>query len=172
MVLLGHNHDGAWGTTVLALQLNHNDFNDTAACLGPQVASVLDALAALPELSDTAWYAGAFDMIWPTEVRQALRKYEACESVAIDEIRSFVPLVRKVGQFLDGVFFSVPVGQPPLVAVKLLTADGPIQQLVTNAFVQVCAFDTSWIEIGSEDKAMIRQMQLRLGGKIVDSDDV
>jgi hypothetical protein len=168
MVVLGTIMSGG---TVFALQLNHSDFNDTAACLGPQVASVLDALAALPELLDTAWYAGAFDMIWPEEIRGALRKYEASEPVLIDDIGTFVPLVRKVGQFLDGVFFSVPVGQPPLVAVKLLTADGPIEKLVTNAIVQVCAFDTSWIEIGTEDESMIRSLQLRFGGKIVDTDD-
>ena len=169
MVVLGPTMAGA---TVFVLQLNHSDFGDTAACLGPQVATVLDALAALPELSGTAWYAGAFDMIWPEEIREPLRKYETNEPVPIEDIGSFVPLVRKVGQFLDGVFFSVPAGQPPLVAVKLLTADGPIEKLVTNAIVQVCAFDTSWIEIGTEDEPMVRNLQLRLGGKIVDSDDV
>jgi len=159
------------GATVLVLQLSHSDFNDTAACLGPQVAAVLDALTALPELSNAAWYAGGFEMIWPEEIREALRLYESNEPVMIDDIGTFVPLVRKVGQFLDGVFFSVPAGQPPAVAVKLLTADGPIEKMMTNAIVQVCAFDTSWIEIGTENEAMIRNLQLQFGGKIVDTND-
>ena len=155
------------GNTVLALQLHNHDFKDTAACLGPQVAAVLDDLIMLPELSSATWYAAAFEMIWPVEIREALQVYAANQPVPIVDIRSFIPLVRKVGQFLDGVIFSVPLGDAPVVATKLLTADGPISKQVTNSIVEICAFDTSWIEVVTDVSALIEQLQKRFGGQMV-----
>jgi hypothetical protein len=155
---------------VFVLQLGHTDFNDTAACLGPQVASVLDALIALPELSGVAWYAASVDAIAPPVVREALANYETDEC-PISDVQNFVSLVHHTGQLLDGVFFSVPMGQEPIVAVKLLTADGQIKKLVANSLVQVCAFDTTWIEIGSDIPILIERMQGRFGGKMLQSND-
>ena len=54
-------HDGV-GIAVFALQLSRYGFNDNAVCLGPQVASVLDLLIVLPELSQCDWYAARVEV--------------------------------------------------------------------------------------------------------------
>src|SRR5688572_8918264 len=116
-------HGRAWsddvGIAVPVLQLNAADFDDNMVCLGPQVASVLEALIALPELSKAAWYAASVDAIGSPEVRVAFRSYEPREPRSISDMATFVLLAERAVQFLDGVFFAVPVGQPPMLLPNL-----------------------------------------------------
>lgn len=171
MVVLGHakaNHDGT-GTALLALLLGCEDFNDNAVCLGPQIASVLDALVAPPELSNVTWYAASVDAMGSPEAREAFRNYESREARRIHDVASFVSLVRRADQFLDGVFFCVPTGQVPVVVAEFLTSDGPIEKLVANSIIEVCAADTSIIWIGTDAPAIIDVTQRRFGGKTLQS---
>jgi hypothetical protein len=160
------DHD-VLGVAVFVLQLYRDEFNDDAVCLGPQVASVLDALIAQPELSKATWYAASIDAIGHT--RAAFQNYETREPRPIGDVASFVSLVRRTVQFLDGVFFSVPVGQTPNIAVEFLTSDGPIEKLVTNSIAELCAADTSLIWIGTDILTLIERMQERFGGKALQS---
>ena len=157
------------GVAVFVLQLNLDDFNDTAACLGPQVASMLDELIALPSLSNVIWYAASVDASASPEIREAFQSYETREPRPISDIANFVSLVRRTVQFLDAVFFSVPVGHAPVVAVEFLTSDGPIEKLVANSAVEVCAADTSFIWVGTDIPTIIEHMQRRFGGKMLQS---
>jgi hypothetical protein len=154
-----------WGIAVLVLQLNATDFDDNVVCLGPQVASVLEALIALPELSKAAWYAASVDAIGSPEVRAAFRSYEPREPRPIGDMATFVSLVLRAVQFLDGVFFAVPVGQAPDVTAKFLTSDGPIERLVANSIVEVCAADTSLIWISTDISSIIDRLPVRFGSK-------
>ncbi|WP_162917628.1 hypothetical protein [Dongia deserti] len=154
---------------MLALLLNCDDFNDSSVCLGPQVASVLEALVTLPELSNVTWYAASVDAMGSPEIREAFRNYESHEARPVRDGASFVSLVRCAVQFLDGVFFCVPVGQEPVVAADFLTTDGPIERLVTNSIVEVCTADTSIIWIGTDVSAIIDIAQRRFGGRTLQS---
>lgn len=153
---------------VFVLQLGPQDFGDSTACLGPQIATVLESLTALPELSKSSWYAAGADAMGPSDFRAALEAYATDDAVLVTDMVEFLALVRGIGQFLDGVFFATPAGDAPEV-IDRLTADGPSDKLVANEIVQVCAFDTAWIEIGSDARGIVESMRRRFGGKILQS---
>jgi len=142
------------GDAVFELRLSAASFGDTCACLGPQVATVLDSLTALPELSQCVWYAAWVDPIGADpQIIAAMKPYKTRDKVLIPDIEAFVTMTRKVTQFLDGVLFAVPAGKE--------------DRFFINRVVEVRANDTTLIEVETENPIIVEQVQRRLGGIIL-----
>ena len=141
---------------MFVLQLGAADFNDTHVCLGPQIATVLEALVGFPELSDAAWYALWVDAMGASpDVIAAMRHYEGSDERPIPDIRSFIAMTRTVTQFLSGVFFAVPADQTPDLADGI---DQASDRLALNGLVEVRAEDTTFIEVVTADSAIYQRL--------------
>jgi hypothetical protein len=161
MVVLGSFPGG----TMFALQLSAADFGETAVCLGPQVAAVLETLRALPELAGCAWYGAWIDPMGAAEeVISALRRYETSDEVLIEDIQNFIALSREVTQLLAGVVFAVPAGQEPHISDGV---DSALGLFALNGVVEMRAEDTTFIEVVTASQSIVDGVLSRFGGKLV-----
>jgi hypothetical protein len=142
------------GVAVFELRLSAASFGDTCVCLGPQVATVLETLTALPELSQCVWYAAGVDpMGADPQIIAAMKPYATRDKALIPDIDVFVTMSRKVTQFLDGIFHAVPAGKE--------------DKFFINRVVEVLLDDTTLIEVSAESEIIVEQIRRRLGGIIL-----
>jgi hypothetical protein len=152
---------------VFVLQLGARDFNDTAVCLGPQVAAVLETLMALPKLSESDWYAACVEVIsLDQEALAAMAPYETVDRAFIADVDAFVALSRSVTQYLEGIFYAVPDGVAPEIP-NAFSMNDPLDKLVSNSIVEVRADDTTWIEVATDSRSIVEQAQQRFGGNVL-----
>jgi hypothetical protein len=142
------------------LQINGIDIDGSrVVCTGSQIALLLDLLSREPELSGCHWYAGALDNFGP-----AIDPYQPGEPRLVYDFKYLVESVRSTQQLLDGIFVAMRSEEKPILLSQLFTADGPMEKVVENCIVEVHAFDTSWIELYSNDTALIRRFADRFPG--------
>ncbi len=123
---------------------------DAVTCTGSQIATVLRALEARPALAKCDWYAGALD-------GYGLRIPEF-EEFALKPVNSMIDLIEQIAavpQLLDGIIVAVPLTQEPAIGSGFVSADGPEGRVVANSLVEVHVFDTTWIEIYSDDETLL-----------------
>jgi hypothetical protein len=145
------------------LQFRGEDLDgNRTCCTGRQVAMVLDALLASPELRSSVWYAGAL------ETYPAFGLYEGAELEQITDIIGLIETIRAAPQLLDGVFIAINSGETPDAAWPTITADGPMEKAARNSMVELHAFDTSWIEVYTELSDLAASLRQRFGGRLVD----
>ncbi|MDZ5650267.1 hypothetical protein [Nitrospirillum sp. BR 11828] len=125
------------------------------------MASVLDFIAALPELGIGTWYAGAVEGLG-----ERLGDYEEPVPRLVPALSDLLRRIRGIPQLLDGVFAWVPGQEIPRVEAENFTADGPMAPLVLNALVEIWAFDTSYIEVYTERSSVITAIQNRFVGNV------
>lgn len=133
------------------LKLTGNQVNDDeATCTGRQIATILSALEVLPVLTECDWYAGALD-------GYGLRIPEFEEAVLkpVPNTPGFIEQIAAVPQLLDGIIVAVPRTQEPAIGSDFVSADGPEGRVVANSLVEVHVFDTTWIEIYSDDETLL-----------------
>jgi hypothetical protein len=134
---------------------------DEYVCTGPQIASVLDALARTPELSRCTWYAAAIDANDP-----ALETYVTDYWKAVANIGDLVERVRATRQLLDGVFIAIEGSNWPERTAEPITAYTPMARLAANSVVELRAFDTTYVEIYSDHPEPIDRLRQRFGGEL------
>jgi hypothetical protein len=143
------------------LQLSGKDIDgDAVCCTGQQLANVLDWLVTDSGVKGCSWYAGAI------ECHPGFGDFEGPVPERVATPVELITRLRTVGQLLDGIFVVTPHGEAPIVRATRLTADGPMEQLVGNAVVELHAFDTSWIEVYSSSPTVLAGLQDFFGGTL------
>ena len=133
---------------------------DKYACTGPQIASVLALLVSMSETENCAWYSGAINA---NGTRFA--PFDERSLLMVDDIAGLIETIRSTTQLLDGIF--VAARGPTLGPVAgVVTADGPMEPVAETSTVEVHAFDTTWIEIFSNDPSLLAKMQQRFPGEL------
>ncbi|WP_044558651.1 hypothetical protein [Azospirillum sp. B4] len=147
---------------MLVLQIRGNDIDDDrVTCTGAQVATVLDFIAAVPALAGGDWYAGAVDGLGAR-----LTEYEVLEPIPVPALADLLHRIRNIPQLLDGVFALVPRHEIPRLTGDCFSADGPMEPLIHNALVEIKAFDTSFVEVYTDQPSLITVVQQRFGGEV------
>ena len=144
------------------LQLSAKDIDgDRTPCTGAQVAAILDLLSKQPEIEAHHWYAGALGIFGSPLVPQYAR-----EPMRIGHFDTFVEQIGLVVQLDDGIIFAMKDEGEPILRHAVFTADGPMHRAVENSFIEMHAFDTSWIELYSDDLVLMRRLANQFpGGK-------
>jgi hypothetical protein len=133
------------------------------SCTGQQIARILEAIIAMPDLRDCTWYAAALD---------AYPRFLNYGSSTLEEVTCLSGLtntIRATGQFLDGILAAVPSAESPEVVARYITADGPMNKVIQNSSVEIHAHDTTWIEVYTDMPQVLQDLQNRFGGRIVES---
>lgn len=142
---------------MLTLHLAGQDIDgDDISCSGRQIAEVLELLLGLKSLADCVWYAGSID----------------CFGASIEPFRDRVlkivanpwrlsAILRTKTQLRDGVFVAVPRADPPRMLAGAVTAYGSEDRIVSNSRLEMRAFDTTSLEIYTDDPRIADQLRGR-----------
>ena len=95
------------------LQLSGEDLDGKPiSCTGQQMARILEAIVAMPELRNCTWYAAALDA-YPR-----LLNYGSSTFEEVTSLPGLTNTIRATGQFLGGILAAVPSAEYPEVVAR------------------------------------------------------
>jgi hypothetical protein len=130
--------------------------DDPAACLGGQLAAVIEAIARVrPPLQ---WYVADVET---TGFQFPFGRHP--EPRMVGDAASLMTMARQVEQFVSGVFVGVPAdqSQPTFRGGGLWTDDDELADL-GDALVEVRTFDTSCVLVASRDADLLDAVERHL----------
>lgn len=126
---------------------------DQCICLGSQLISVIDVLKKI--LPAHMWYGADVQSVGKKRVNLNLSGFQL-KSIGSDE--QFISYCLNISQFIWGVFVCVSKVCLPS-NVELGTEDEPFRSIPCNGvLIEIRMFDTSYIEIYSEDVNMLKKI--------------
>ncbi|MGI8687328.1 MAG: hypothetical protein ACR2M3_02015 [Thermomicrobiales bacterium] len=152
--------------TKYVVQLKGHEINGSKfSCEGEQIALVIETLG--DTVQQCVWFVSDIDdqidgpRLFPEGVKIP---------VLVGDHHETVDFLRQVSQFFWAVFLAVPIGCLPMQWGEIWAESEPFQD-IGDAIVEICAFDSSSIQVYARDTAILEPIIARFGGEIRPADD-
>jgi hypothetical protein len=153
--------------TRYVVQRNGREINGSKfSCEGEQIALIIEAFGEL--VRQCVWFVSDIDeqidgpRLFPEGVKIPVLVGDRAETVAY---------LRQVTQFVWAVFLAVPVDRLPVQWGEVWAESEPFQD-IGDAIVEICAFDSSFIQVYARDAAILEPIVARFGGEILTSNEL
>ena len=129
-------------------------FNQEFSCLGQQFANIIEIL--MKDIPAVVWYASDVDSIGDNSF---ISHYTSPYPQKIGSTEELLEFVKKVDQFLSGVFLAFPVDKGDVLSESFYTEDEPYRS-IGEAILEIRPFDTSYFEVYSYRKELIKKLDI------------
>jgi hypothetical protein len=120
-----------------------------APCLGTQLVTIIRSIQAFTQTS--TWYGCDIEVNGEFPFKHCLQGWTA-KKIGANEC--IIKLAQDTDQFLSGVFLALPQDHGEALNQEFGTEDEPFRD-IEEAILEIRAFDTSYFEVYSNDKALM-----------------
>jgi len=147
--------------TKYVVQLKGYEINgSTFSCEDEQIALVIEALG--DTVQQCVWFVSDID----EQIDGPRLSPEGVKiPVLVGDHHETVGFLRQVSQFFWAVFLAVPIGCLPVQWIGI-GAEDELFRDIGDAIVELCAFDSSFIQVFARDAAILEPIIACFGGKI------
>ncbi len=125
--------------------------NAEAPCLGVQLAELVEFLA--PLIPPHIWYGADMDANYIPDV---LFNFQSAELKKIGDLSVLLEIAKVTDQFRSGVFYAVKINSNIIKYIEVGLDDKVFEETdLDGIIIEICAFDTSYFEIYSEDRQLM-----------------